>query len=353
MVSLKKRITAFASLEDMLLEVGENYHQKVHTSAQLNKLENAVKEAVNYNGWFIEDNVRYMLSSVGRSLSKTNIEKWIKPYEQGLGSNSSDKKIGVVMAGNIPVVGFHDFLSVLISGNMIKAKLSADDSILLPIISELLIDIESGFKGMIEFTDNQLKDFDAIIATGSNNTSRYFEYYFGSYPHIIRRNRNSIAVLTGKESKKDLNQLAEDIFMYFGLGCRNVSHIMLPKGYELTGLLETCSLNEKINQNHKYFNNYEYNKAIYLVNGTNHYDSGNLLFTENSSYSSPVSVINISHYTDINSVNRLLEVNNSKIQCVVSISKEITNSISPGNSQKPQLWNYADGIDTLKFLINL
>lgn len=353
MVSINNRIQAFASLGNMLIEVGENNQQKEHKSQLLNKLEQAVKEAVNYNGWFIEDNVRYMLSSVGKSLSKPNIEKWIEPYSQKLATGSSGKNISVVMAGNIPIVGFHDFLSVLISGNKLLAKLSPEDNKLLPVITELLIDIEPGFKEMVGFTDNQLKNFEAIIATGSNNTSRYFEYYFGKYPNIIRKNRNSIAVITGEESKNDLLQLTDDIFMYFGLGCRNVSHIMLPKGYDLIGLLETCSSNEKVNINHKYFNNYEYNKAIYLVNCSDHYDTGNLLLIEDNSYASPVSVIHLSYYSDINSVNRILEVNNSKIQCIISISNEVNNSISPSNSQSPKLWDYADGIDTMEFLINL
>lgn len=350
MISLNNRIQAFASLGELLVEAGENNQQKEIPTENLNKLEQAVTDAVNHNGWFIEDNVRHMLTSIGKSLSKTNIEKWIEPYKQGLISISSGKKIGVVMAGNVPVVGFHDFLSVLISGNVIKAKLSGDDNKLLPIIAELLLNIEPGFKEMISFTSNQLKDFDAIIATGSNNTSRYFEYYFGSYPNIIRKNRNGIAVLTGDESENDLQKLTNDIFMYYGLGCRNVSHIMVPEGYDLTGLLQTCSLNNKVNLNHKYFNNYEYNKAIYLVNGKQHYDSGNLLFTEDNSYPSPVSVIHLSHYSNISLANRLLEVNSSKIQCIVSVSKEINNAIPPGSSQKPHLWDYADGIDTMKFL---
>ncbi len=353
MVSLNNRIVAFAALGNILLEVGENYKQKEFESEYKNNLEQAVKEAVNYNGWFIEENVRYMLQSIGRSLTKPNIEKWIDSYKPGLKNSSSCKKVGAVMAGNIPIVGFHDFLSVLMSGNAIEAKLSSDDNKLLPLISELLMNLEPGFSELIQFTDNPLKNFDAIIATGSNNTSRYFEYYFGNYPNIIRKNRNSIAVLTGEETKNDLLNLTKDIFMYYGLGCRNVSHIKVPEGYDFTGLLEICSRNEKVIQNHKYFNNYEYNKAIYLVNSTDHYDSGNLLFTEDSNYSSPVSVIHISYYSDIDSINRLLEVNNSKTQCIVSISDKISKAISPGSSQMPQLDDYADGIDTMEFLINL
>ena len=353
MISLNKRIQAFASLGGMLLEVGQSNHKKSHSTSLLNDLNSAVIEASNYNGWFIEDNVRFMLTSIGISLNKTNIEKWIEPYEQELARNITEKQVGVVMAGNVPIVGFHDFLSVLISGHKIIAKLSGDDNKLLPLIAEILISIEPGFKEMISFTDSQLKGFDAIIATGSNNTSRYFEYYFGRYPNIIRKNRNGIAVLTGDESDSDLQKLSEDVFMYYGLGCRNISHIIIPEDYDFTRLLDTFSLNGKVNLNHKHFNNYEYNKAIYLVNSKQHFDTGNLLLTEESSYSSPVSVIHYSYYSDIKIANRLLEVNDAKIQCKVSISKEIKNVIPLGNSQNPQLWDYADGIDTMKFLISI
>jgi len=348
MVTLDKRILAFASLGKILFELGQN-----NTSPSTENLNKAIVDAVNYNGWFIEDNVRYMLTSIGESLTETNLKKWTKPYKEGLTKSTSGNTIGVVMAGNVPIVGFHDFLSVLMSGNKIQAKLSSDDNKLLPLIAEILISIEPGFKEMISFTNNQLKKFDAIIATGSNNTSRYFEYYFGRNPNIIRKSRNGVAVLTGEESDIELKQLTEDIFMYYGLGCRNVSHIMIPKNYDFTKLLDAISANEKVNLNHKYFNNYEYNKAIYLVNGDQHFDTGNLLLKEESSFASPVSVVSYEYYSDINQANRLLEINSSKIQCIVSISKEIKSAILPGKTQHPQLWDYADGIDTMQFLVNI
>lgn len=353
MISLNKRIQAFETLGKLLLKIGQNNIPTSDSSDILIKFNNAVKQAVNHNGWFIEDNVRYMFTSIGRSLDKSNIEKWIEPYKHKLINNNSDNKIAVVMAGNIPIVGFHDFLTVLMSGNKIIAKLSHDDNKLLPLIADLLINIESEFNNMIHFTYDQLKDFDAIIATGSNNTSRYFEYYFGKYPNIIRKNRNGIAVLTGNESKADFQKLSTDIFMFYGLGCRNVSHIIVPEGYNFIKLLDELSKTIEVNQNHKYFNNYEYNKAIYLVNGKQHYDTGNILLTEDSNFSSPVSVIYYDYYSDINLLNKQLQSNQDFIQCIVSVSKNIKNSISPGKSQEPELWDYADGIDTMKFLIEL
>ncbi|MFK5856764.1 MAG: acyl-CoA reductase [Bacteroidota bacterium] len=353
MISLNTRIQAFDTLGKLLQQIGENNVQEDNSNGKLMLLEQAVVDAPHYNGWFIEENARYMLAALGKSLTKVKLEKWIEPYKHGLEKGKKASTVGVVMAGNVPVVGFHDFLSVLISGNKILAKLSSDDEKLLPLIADLLIDIEPEFKEMVEYTSNRLTDFDAIIATGSNNTSRYFEYYFGKYPNIIRKNRNSIALITGDETDDDLQNLSKDIFRYFGLGCRNVSHILIPKGHDLNNMLRIFSLNEEVTINHKYFNNYEYNKAIYLVNSKKHFDTGNLLLTEDSSFSSPVSVIHYEYYNDINSANRLLEVNSSKIQCVVTKSNLVKDAVPLGFSQSPELWDYADGIDTMKFLIDL
>jgi len=350
MISINNRIQAFVSLGKLLLAVGSN---NIKGNKQVEKLNKAVVDSVNYNGWFIEDNVRYMFASIGNGLTEDNIDIWITSYKKELLLSKEVKTIGVVMAGNVPVVGFHDFLSILISGNKVLAKLSSDDNKLLPIIAELLIEIEPGFANMIEFTDGRLTGFDAIIATGSNNTSRYFEYYFGKYPNIIRKNRNSVALLTGDETDDELQGLSKDIFMYYGLGCRNISHILIPENYNFDRLFKVIERNEEIVKNHKYFNNYEYNKAIYLVNGKKHFDTGNLLITEDGSFSSPVSVLHYSYYKDIDVAGRFLEVSSSQIQCIVTASNVAKNAVVPGNSQFPELWDYADGVDTMQFLTEL
>ncbi len=350
MISLSKRIDAFANLGKVLINF-EKASISQYKNTHVNALEQAVLDSTHYNGWFIEANVRFMLNSIGRSLSRANLSKWLTPYKN-LETNST-KTIGVVMAGNVPLVGFHDFLCVLISGNSILAKLSSDDDKLLPLVAEILFDIEPGFKDMVIFTSGQLKKIDAIIATGSNNTSRYFEYYFGKYPNIIRKNRNGIAVLTGAETKEELENINFDISMYFGLGCRNVSHIFVPEGYDFNSFLQVCESNESTNSNHKYFNNYEYNKAIYLVGSVNHFDSGNILLVEDSNFSTPVSVISYEYYSNIEDIVHTLEINKKSIQCIISISKEINGSFAPGTSQSPELWDYADGVDTIEFLTNL
>ena len=257
------------------------------------------------------------------------------------------------MAGNIPAVGFHDFLSVLITENKLLAKLSTDDDKLIPAISELLISIEPEFKPNIKFTTAPLKSFDAVIATGSNNTSRYFDYYFSAYPHIIRKNRNGIAVISGNESEIELDGLASDIFNYYGLGCRNVSKVFVPENYDFSRLLEVLGKRENVIENHKYFNNYEYNKAIFLVNGRKHFDAGNILLVEDTTIASPISVLNYEFYNNIGEAKKIIEMDADKIQCIVTNNEAFPDRILFGKSQQPELWDYADGVDTVEFLLNL
>lgn len=356
MVSYEKRIKAFSQLGLVLASVVDGDADSLSglpvSHEQLQSFTEKVDAARQYNGWFTPGNVRYMIASIAESLQKEKLETWLKPYGEAIENKKAVNKVGVVMAGNLPLVGFHDFLSVLITGNRIIAKLSADDHKLLPAVATLLLDIEPGFRDHIEFTEQQLKDFQALIATGSNNTSRYFEYYFSKYPNIIRRNRNGIAVLSGKESDSELEKLSEDIFFYYGLGCRNVSKLFVPRGYDFDGLIEVLGRNKEVTEHHKYFHNYEYNKAIYLVNGQAHLDPGNLLLTEDARFASPVSVVYYEYYGDMRLVNELLKANNEKVQCVVSGIDEIINSVPFGKSQQPELWDYADGIDTIKFLLS-
>jgi len=312
-----------------------------------------VVDAHRHNGWFIEANVRQMLLSLGESLEQAKLEKWLLKYQPALEKEKAAKTIAVVMAGNIPVVGFHDFLSVLISGNKLLAKLSSNDEKLIPAIADLLISIEPAFKSKVDFTTAQIKNFDAVIATGSDNSSRYFRHYFGKYPNIIRKNRNGIAILKGDETEQDLERLADDIFSFYGLGCRNVSKIFVPKGYDFNPLLDVLSQRETIIENHKYFNNYEYNKAIFLVNTRAHFDAGTVLLVEEAKIASPVSVLNYESYTYEQQLLNHLMVISDQIQCTISASTTISSAIPFGKSQQPGLWDYADGVDTLDFLLGL
>jgi len=278
-------------------------------------------------------------------LTFENLTNWTSRYP-GLEATVNTRKIGVVMAGNIPLVGFHDFLSVLISGNTIIAKTSSKDPDLVVFIGNILGEINPEFKKRINFTDGLLSGFDAVIATGSDNSSRYFEYYFGRYPHIIRKNRNSIAILDGSETRDELSGLGSDVFSYFGLGCRSVSKIFLPVGYDMAKLKKSWAEYEKVIYNNKYANNYDYNKAIFIVNKNEFTDTGFLLLRRNSAISSPVSVLYYEYYETINNVYLEIEMMRDKIQCIVS-----RNEIHYGRAQWPSLWDYADGIDTVDFLL--
>ena len=302
------------------------------------------------NPWFTEKNINYALRQWANILTENNIGKWLKPYDAFSG-NIHESVIGVVLAGNLPIVGFHDFLSVVMSGNKFLGKLSSSDKHLLPAIADILIKIEPKLKTKIIFTEERLKNFDAIIATGSNNSARYFEYYFGKYPHIIRKNRNGIAVLTGEEHHLDL--LVEDIFRYFGLGCRNVSKLYVPRAYNFDSLFESMRAFEWVRNHHKYRNNYDYNKSILLVNNVSHFDNGFVLLKEDTSISSPISVVFFEYYKDIQKLNLQLEKRKEEIQCIVSEDCRVNNNLAPGQTQRPNLWDYADGVDTMEFLMTL
>ncbi|SHG33173.1 acyl-CoA reductase [Flagellimonas flava] len=341
-------VQAFVNLGDYLTEFCENRNTKDHPAHA--SLEEAVQKAGHQNGWFTEDNVLHCLHHWGQLLQASKIDSWLGSYS--IDSSKTPKIIGVVMAGNIPLVGFHDFISVLLSGNSVQAKLSSNDTVLLPFLSNYLIGVEPRLKERINFVEGRFGHFDAVIATGSNNTSRYFEHYFGKKPNIIRKNRNAVAVLSGEESSEELIALGEDIFRYYGLGCRNVSKIFVPQNYNFD-VLFTALFNYKdiVNQN-KYANNYDYNKAVYLMSAFKILDNGFIVLKEDSGFASPIASLFYEYYDSKDSIKQHLQSKKEDIQCVVS-KGFITNEISFGETQKPRLHDYADGVDTLGFLISL
>lgn len=338
-MQLQQRINAFKELGVFLADVAStNSHYS-----------DILQTAQDHNRWFTVDNMRVALNNWSQALTEENIKKWVSSYQF---SKKEPKTVAVIMAGNIPLVGFHDFISVLISGNKILGKLSSNDKILLPFIAQKLIEIEPSLKDFIQFSDKKLENFDAVIATGSNNTSLYFEHYFGKYPNIIRKNRNSVAVLSGEESPSQLEALSKDIFMYFGLGCRNVSKLYLPKDFDFKPFFNAMYSQKEIIHNDKYMNNYDYNKAVYLMGGTNLLDNEFMLLKEDTGLSSPISVVFYEYYQSFQEVEEYLAKNAEKIQCVVATCG-IENAIPFGKTQSPELWDYADGIDTLHFLLKL
>jgi Acyl-CoA reductase (LuxC) len=356
-MTLINRIEAFSKLGDFLKQFSANGHQ-LENDPQNEKFYDDLIKLIGsvhfHNGWFTKENVQNAITEISSGLNKKELRKWLVAYDANLLENKTPKKVAVIMAGNIPLVGFHDMLSVLISGNNFVGKLSSDDNLLLPFIAKVLIDIEPEFAEHIEFVVGQLKNIDAVIATGSDNTSRYFEYYFGKYPNIIRKNRNSVAVLTGHESIKDLRLLGKDVFQYFGLGCRNVSKLFVPMGYKFDTFYESVFEYQYVVNNNKYGNNYDYNRTVYLM-GVNPslLDNNFLLLKEDESYSSPIGVLFFEYYDDLDVLAKRLDADKEKIQCIVSNDANIKNAIPFGNAQCPGLSDYADGVDTMKFLLGL
>lgn len=314
------------------------------------RLNEVIENSINNNRWFTKEFIIKAIQSVNQFLNPEKLNRWKLNYSDI--NKSNIKKVAVIMAGNIPLVGFHDFLCVYITGNKFIGKLSTQDKYLLPFIAQEIIDIAPKEEKYIEFTESRLSEFDAIIATGSNNSSRYFEHYFGKYPHIIRKSRNSIAVLSGKESDEDIRLLMDDIFLYFGLGCRNVSKVFIPCNYDFSRLIKAMDVYKDILLNHnKYMNNYEYYKSIYLLNQISFIDTGFCMIVENIAVSSPISVMYYQQYTSLNQVISYVNENRENIQCIVSADYNISNDVVAfGKSQEPNLWDYSDGIDTIQFL---
>jgi hypothetical protein len=340
-MSLEERIKSFSALGETLRDALIERSGCVH-SLQLNTL---IENQHLHNPWFTSENVRQAINSIADELTEESLKKWTNAYPQ-LKDTVIPVKVGVIMAGNIPLVGFHDFLSVLISGNNLIAKTSSKDSELILFISTVLCDINPEFKAKIEFTENTLSGFDAVIATGSNNSSRYFEYYFGKYPNIIRKNRNSVGILEGKESPGELEALGTDIFSYFGLGCRNVSKLYLPEGYDIKSLAKHWDSFSGCIKNIKYGNNYDFNKAVYIVNKDPFHDTGYLLIKEDAKLTSPVSVLHYTYYNSEYALKQQLAELNEQIQCIVG-----KKYLPFGKAQSPNLGDYADRKDTIEFLL--
>ena len=305
-----------------------------------------VELSQSHNGWFTPEQVYFSVQSWAKALAETNLNQWLSTYDF---SKTTPKKIGLVLAGNIPLVGFHDFLSVLISGHDVLVKTSSNDQHLLKFLAKYLISIQPKLNSKITFVEGKLEGFDAVIATGSNNTARYFEFYFKDKPSIIRKNRNSVAVLNGTESHEDLVRLGEDIFRYFGLGCRNVSKLFVPKDYNFDSFFKAMYEYREVIQYEKYANNYDYNKAVFLMSNFQLLDNEFLTIKEDSSYASPISSVFYEFYENLDEIKNRLNTDAEQIQCVVS-NNLIENSVSFGQTQQPKLWDYADNVDTLAFL---
>ena len=332
-MSLESRINKLVGLGKYIQANGEELQAAAHL-AYLN------------NNWFTKDFTYKMLNNVvAYYLEEGALRKWATEYAV---ENLAPKKVALILAGNIPMVGFHDVLCSYIAGHQTLIKYSDKDEILIPHLLKKLDDPDQ-FRRV-----ERLEDFDAIIATGSNNSARYFESYFGKYPHIIRKNRNGVAILSGEETKEDFKALGRDIFTYFGLGCRSVAKIYVPQEYDFVPLMETLhTFNDLIHHN-KFKNNFDYNYALYLLNKDNLFWNGCLCVKEDTSLHSRIASLHFEYYKDEDHLGELLESQKENIQCIVSLKPiDAYPCFKFGDAQQPYLNNYADGVDTMQFLTTL
>jgi len=350
-MTLETKKTVFVELGKFLSQFSEDSSSRkatvLHNDLFFDDFINLIKLSQSHNGWYTPEQVYFSIQSWAKALTEENLDQWLSAYAIG---EIKPKDIALILAGNIPLVGFHDFLSVLITGHSVRVKTSSNDQHLLPFLAKYVIAVAPKFAEKITFVEGKLENFDSVIATGSNNTARYFEYYFKDKPSIIRKSRNSVAVLNGTETKEQLIALGEDIFRYFGLGCRNVSKLFVPKGYSFDAFFEAIFEYQEIIHYEKYANNYDYNKAVFLMSNFKLLDNGFLILKEDKSHASPISSVFYEFYDDISELQLRLKSESEQIQCVVS-DNLIENSISFGQTQQPNLWDYADNVDTISFLL--
>ena len=349
---LEARVAALAQLGQVMQALGERRAWPGHALG-LNKeeyvhLDELVQRAQSVNGWATEENVRHAMRAWGETLLAEAISGWVGAYPTLEKQGAHAATVGLILAGNIPLVGLHDVICVWLSGHRATVKCSSQDPELIPALISILDRFAPGAEDQITFTQEKWGAVDAMIATGSNNSARYFEYYFGHLPNVVRKSRVSVAVLDGTETEADLAALSEDILRYFGLGCRNVSKLYLPQDFVLDRLFEAFFPWSAIANNNKYANNYDYTRAIWLLDKVQFLDNGFLLLKEDEAITSPVGTVFYERYSDRAEVELKLVANAGKIQCVVG-----KGHLSFGATQQPGLSDYADGVDTMKFLLEL
>ncbi len=312
-------------------------------------LQNAVRLAGIKNHWFTKENCERALQAIARQmLAPDKINAWINGYDL---KEISSKNVGIIAAGNIPLVSFHDILCILVTGHRLLLKTSERDQVLTLHLLQKLQELDPEWINYIS-VDQRWTEQDAVIATGSNNSGRYFEYYFGKKPHIIRKNRHSVAVLTGNESQEELYLLGKDVFEYFGLGCRNVSMIWIPKEYLFDHLIEAWQPFSNLMLQNSYKNNLDYQRTIYLMNGTPIVDCDFVNLVDQTSLSSPISCVNLAYYDHPSEIKSWLDAEEDHIQCVINF-EDFSRNAEFGAAQEPELHEYADGIDTIDFLVKI
>lgn len=346
-MNVQKRIEAFDKLGREIQNLINNFERGFENE------EAAIlfQKMASKNGFFDTKNIIAALRGISIILEKSGLIHFVEKYS--FHDNQTSKNVAVIMAGNIPAVNFADFLYVLLAGHNFVGKLSSSDPYLMPFLAEMLIKIEPDFKNKIKFQDGILNGFDAVIATGSDNSSRYFEYYFSKYPNIIRKNRTSVAVLFGDETNDEIKMLENDMFSFYGLGCRNVSKIFVPESFNPVDFLNQLEPPLPLTENAKYKNNFEYYKAIYLLNKVHHYDNGQFLLKETADLYPSIGTLHFQKYKSANELTQILDSLEEKLQCVVAKHEISNNTIKPGEAQSPGIFDYPDGVDVGAFLMKI
>ena len=312
---------------------------------EFNYFKASIKKASQKNLWFTEEMINNSLENWSNNLNEDNIDVWLSKYKIPTNIN---KNVLVICAGNLPLVGLHDVLCCIVLGLNVQVKLSKKDDVLLPLIIKLLSLFDENIKKQVVVLKEKPKDFDLVIATGSDNSNRYFDYYFGEYPHIFRKNRTSVAVIDDHVTDNQLLNLSHDILQYYGLGCRSVTKLYLPKKFDIDKLFKNFFHYKDLINHNKYMNNYDYNRSIFLLEKKLFFDNGFLILKEDKSLFSPISVVNFEYYSSMETLDKELNNLSNEIQCRVG-----EGGISFGNAQKPKLWDYADGVDTIDFLTKI
>ena len=343
-ICFSKRIAAFGELGNVLKNRAQSpFSMDINNAIQKQSLENP---------WFTTSFINYSLDALASMLNAGELNALENRYYSIPEIDPNlNKMIAVISAGNIPVAAFHDFFSILVSGNRFMGKQSSRDNILLPVIADILTDIEPEFENTFCFVD-KISSFDKVIANGSNNSSRYFEYYFNKYPNILRKSKNSMAILSGNETDEDLAALFNDIFLYFGLGCRSVSKLFVPHGYDFDNLIRIFNENSgEISSHHHYLNNLEYQRVIHLMNGNKFIDSGIVLLEEKEEVASPIGILNFQYYSHLGEISLFMKQHKDKIQCIVSELSDFSEAVPFGKAQSPKIMDFADGIDTIQWCV--
>lgn len=311
-------------------------------------LDDVIRRARQHNGWSTEQEVRHAFRAWGEALEADSMAAWTDRYPALLESRRQPRTVGLILAGNVPLVGLHDVISVWLSGHDSRIKCSSQEPELIPALVRVLDHFHAGASERMAFAKERLGAVEALIATGSDNTARYFEHYFGHLPRIVRKNRVSVAMLNGEETEEELAALGDDVFRYFGLGCRNVSKLLLPRDFEVDRVFKAFFPWKDVIHHNKYANNYDYTRALWLLDGVSFLENGFLLLKEDTALASPVSALFYERYDDVVVAEAYLAAHRDRIQCVVGHDR-----IPFGRAQHPALWDYADGVDTMRFLLEM